>query len=170
MTEDQQLKLQAFLDGELPEAEMMEVAAWIARDADARAMHAELKNTRHALKTAEPNLRLPESREFFWSKIEREVQKLEPVRESIPEISVLERIRRWLMPLSAAAVLVIAGLLTYQHEFGSTRPGHPVEEEMAMADSNNFTYHDYSSGMTLVWLPFPAEKDLAQAGATATIQ
>ena len=31
MTEEQQLKLQAFLDGELPESDRREVAAWLAR-------------------------------------------------------------------------------------------------------------------------------------------
>jgi anti-sigma factor RsiW len=32
------LKIQAFLDGELPEAEAREVAAWVAADAEATAL------------------------------------------------------------------------------------------------------------------------------------
>ena len=72
-----QLKLQAFLDGELPEAEASEVANWLARDREAAALLEELRNTRSALAGFEAEVRLPESREFFWSKIEREIQRLE---------------------------------------------------------------------------------------------
>ncbi len=78
MTHEQQLKLQAFLDGELPEREAREILAWTQRDGAAAALLAELKNTRAAMAKSEPHLSVPESREFFWSKIEREIQRLEP--------------------------------------------------------------------------------------------
>ena len=66
-----QLKLQAFLDGELPEAEASKVANWIAGDGQASALLEELRHTQEALAGFEAGIRLPESREFFWSKIER---------------------------------------------------------------------------------------------------
>ena len=75
MNEEQQLKLQAFLDGELPEREAREILAWTQRDGAAAALLAELKNTRQALVKSEPHLSVPESRDFFWSKIEREIQR-----------------------------------------------------------------------------------------------
>ena len=168
MTEEQQLKLQSFLDGELSEDEAREVASLIARDEEAKALHAELKNTRNALKGSKTNVLLPESREFFWSKIEREIQRLEPVPEPKSSVSVFTYLRRLLVPMSAAAVVLIAGFLAYNGRVAV--PGHSIEEETAMADSNTFTYRDYSTGMTLVWLPFPAENDLAQNGSPATIQ
>jgi len=168
MDKQQQLKLQSFLDGELPEAEARDVAAWIARDNEARALHAELKNTRKAIKTSEPDVKLPESRGFFWSKIEREIQRLEPAPQPRETVSTFEWIRRLVMPASAAAVLLIAGLITY-NQLGFGARVHP-ESEMAMADSGAFTYRDYSGGVTLVWLPFPAENDLAQSASPATIQ
>lgn len=163
---DTQLKLQAFLDGELPEDEAREMVSWIARDEEAKALHAELKNTRKAIKDSEPNVRLPEAREFYWSKIEREIQRLEPVAQTARSVSPLEFLRRLLMPVSAFAVIVVAGLITF-YPGGSS---HSPETEVAMANSSAFTYHDYSAGMTLVWLPFPAENELAQNGAPATIQ
>ena len=49
MDYDAQLKLQALLDGELPEAEASEVANWLARDREAAALLEELRNTREAL-------------------------------------------------------------------------------------------------------------------------
>ncbi len=169
MNEEQQLKLQAFLDGELPEAEARDVIAVIARDEEAKALHAELKNTRKALKSSDVKLQLPESREFFWSKIEREIQRLEPVKPAVTTVSLFERLRRLLMPLGAMAALVLVGLLTY-NQLGLGGLPHSPETDLALAGTDGFTYRDYSAGMTLVWLPFPAENDLAQDGATTTIQ
>jgi anti-sigma factor RsiW len=166
---DTQLKLQAFLDGELPEVEAREVASWLARDAGATGLLNELRNTRKAMKDSEPNVRLPESREFYWSKIEREIQRLEPVAQTTQSVSPFEFLRRLLMPVSAFAVLVVAGLITYI-QLGLGGSSHSLETEVAMANSSAFTYHDYSAGMTLVWLPFPAENELAQNGPPATIQ
>src|SRR4051812_3107727 len=77
MNEEQQLKLQAFLDGELPERDAREITAWLQRDAAAAALFAELKATRQALAAAETPVALPESREFYWSKIARDLQALE---------------------------------------------------------------------------------------------
>ena len=169
MTKEQQLNLQAFLDGELSENEAREMAAWIARDNEAKALHAELKNTRRAIKESEPNVRVPESREFYWSKIQREIERLEPVAAEHVKGSPFVFLRRLLVPLSAAAVFVIVGLIAY-HEFMPSGARHFLETEVASANSGAFTYRDYSSGMTLVWLPFPAEKDLAARPAAATIQ
>ena len=44
-----QLKLQALLDGELPEGEASAVAQWVAQDREAEALLEELRNTRGAL-------------------------------------------------------------------------------------------------------------------------
>jgi len=82
MNQEQQLKLQAFLDGELAGSEAREILAWTQRDREAAALLAELKNTRQALLKAEPPLSLSESREFFWSKIEREIQRQQPRPET----------------------------------------------------------------------------------------
>jgi len=60
-----QIKLMAYLDGELPEREAVEVREWLARDEEARALLAELQNTGAALAGHEAGLKLPETREFF---------------------------------------------------------------------------------------------------------
>src|SRR5882757_3184129 len=115
MNQEQQLKLQAFLDGELPEREAHEILTWTQRDPAAAALLAELKNTRQAVAKGEPPLRLPESREFFWSKIEREIQRLEPRPAATPEPSTFAALRRWLLPAVAVSAFVMAGLITYFH-------------------------------------------------------
>jgi anti-sigma factor RsiW len=155
MDMDAQLKLQAYLDGELPEDEAREVANWLARDREAAELHTELRNTRQALVGHEVGVELPESREFFWSKVQREIERLEP-REAAPDsVPWASRLRRFLMPVAGIAVLVAAGLLTFN-------PTGPRTSEMETSDSGAFTYHDDAAGATLVWLSYPAESDPAE--------
>ena len=154
MENEAKLKLQAYLDGELPEAEAREVATWLARDREAVALHTELKNTRQALVGHEIGVELPESREFFWSKIERDIQRLEPREAVATSRPWAARVRRFLMPIAGVAVLGVAAMLTFNN--GSTNVS-----EMETSDSGTFTYHDDAAGATLVWLSHPLESDPA---------
>jgi anti-sigma factor RsiW len=169
MDYDAQLRLQAFLDGELPEAEANEVAAWLARDRAAAALLEELRHTRGALAGFEAEVRLPESREFFWSKIEREIQRLETPAPQAAPMPLFALLRRFLIPASAIAILVVAGVVL-------TRPSGPsgltpaAEIETALADSGAFTYHDYSAGTTLVWLSYPADNEVAEDDEMGTVE
>jgi anti-sigma factor RsiW len=162
MDYDTQLKLQAYLDGELPEAEAREVANWLARDREAVALHTELRNTRQALVGFEVGAEMPESREFFWSKIEREIQRLEPSRPAPLPVPWLGRLRRLLMPVAGLALLLVAGLLTLN-------PAGQPGSEMETADSGAFVYHDDAAGATLVWLSYPAESEVANNAELDTI-
>lgn len=157
MNDELQLKLQAFLDGELAEPEAREIAALVARDREATDLLNELRNTRQALKGHEAGLKLPESREFYWSKIQREIDRLEPepvVPESVPFFA---RLRRFLVPAGAVAAMlliaVVAGL-----ESGLLRSSTRPDTETDIADSGTFTYQDEANGTTLVWLSYPAER------------
>jgi len=160
MNWEAQLKLQALLDRELPEAEAGEVAKWLEQDREAAALLTELRQTRAALTGFEEGIQLPESREFFWSKIEREIQRLEkPAAERVPA-PFFARWQRFLAPAGAVALLAIVGLVALRQN------GLPVlsggaEMETALADTGAFTYRDYSAGTTLVWLSYPAENELA---------
>jgi anti-sigma factor RsiW len=161
MNREQQLKLQAFLDGELPEWEAREVAAWIQHDCAAATLLEELKNTRQALFDYEPELPMSEAREFYWSKIEREIQKLES-----EEKQTNGRAINWghvLWPIGAAAVCFIVVLLE------TARTNH-LEKTVAFSantdgpvvvtvqpDSDATTYCDEASGTTLVWFTGPTD-------------
>jgi anti-sigma factor RsiW len=155
MTNDQQLKLQAFLDGELPEAEARETATWLAQDGDAAALLQELRHTRQALAGFEGDVKLPESREFYWSKIERRIQQLESPAPARCRSSVFAALRRLLMPATAVAVLAFVSIVaTRQGGQGGVGEVHAT-----MVDAGAFTYRDQAAGMTLVWLSYPAEND-----------
>jgi anti-sigma factor RsiW len=170
MDHNAQLKLQAWLDGELPEAEASEVANWVARDREAAALAEELRNTRNALVGFEADVRLPESREFFWSKIEREIARLEaPAPEPAPKESYLALFRRFLVPASAIAVVLIAGLVLTRPIGPAGRPA-VTDIETALADAGAFTYRDYSAGTTLVWLSYPADNEVAESDEMGTVE
>ncbi len=151
-----QLKLQAYLDGELPEEEGKAVAARVAQDREAAALLEELRNTHQAMAGFETEVRLPESREFFWSKIQREIERQEAPAADPVSIHWLERMRRYLMPAAAVALLGIAALTILPRGSG------PFGVETALEDSGAFTYHDYSAGATLVWLSYPADNEAAE--------
>jgi len=160
MKQELQLKLQAYLDGELPDGEARPVAGLLAQDAEARALLAELKNTRAALAGFEADIKLPESREFYWSKIEREIERqsamIEPERKFA---SPFASFRRILAPVCAIAILVIVGLVAIRQVDFSDRRGLEVKAEFV--DGGALTYRDHTQGLTLVWLPYPAESEAA---------
>jgi anti-sigma factor RsiW len=169
MDYDSQLKLQALLDGELPEAEAREVAQWPARNPEAAALLGELRNTREALAGAETARPLPESREFFWSKVQREIQRRETPAAKPASAPLFALLRRFLVPASAVALLVIAAVvLTRPILPGDRTPA--AEIETALADSGAFTYRDYSAGTTLVWLSYPADTEAAENDEMGTIE
>jgi hypothetical protein len=160
MDYDAQLKVQTYLDGELPPPEAREVANFLARDKEAVALLAELRNTRQALVGTEIGVTLPESREFFWSKIQRDILSQEKGQPAKRPVSFFTGWRRFLIPLGAVSALCLAVLMTLSGGSGVSLV------ETAVADSNAFTYHDFSTGTTLVWFSYPAEDDAAAPATT----
>ena len=178
MTEEQQLKLQAFLDGELPESDRREMAAWLAQDADASALLGELTNTRNALKDfAQPgtagvpaawDIKLPDSREFYWSRIKREIERRAPEPVAAPKASWSTWLRRVLMPLGTMAALALVGIVVI-HTFSGSQHPSPMTANVMLGDASAFTYRDDAQDMTVVWLSYPAENKFAQKSSGDTL-
>jgi anti-sigma factor RsiW len=150
-----QLKLQSYLDGELAESDSREVADWLARNPEAAALKTELDQTRKALSGFEDGIKLPESREFYWSKIRREIQRQEAPAPPRPSEPWLYRLRRFLVPATGLAVVGLL-VLTVTRDTGS----FDASVETALEDSGAFTYHDDTAGATLVWLSYPADNEI----------
>jgi hypothetical protein len=118
----------------------------------------------------EAGVRLPESREFFWSKVEREIRRLEtPAPKAVRVVPLLALLRRFLVPASAIALLIIAGVVLTQPT-GPSGLTPAAEIETALADSGAFTYRDYSAGTTLVWLSYPADNEVAENDEMGTVE
>jgi anti-sigma factor RsiW len=159
MNQDFQLKLQAYLDGELSERETREVEAALSSDAEAQALLTELRNTSGALAEFEAELKLPETRDFFWSKIEREIQRQDKVAASLG--APISWWRRFLIPAGAFAALVLVGLIGFK-SFGPVSGVPAAAVETFLTDAGAMTYRDEAEGMTVVWLSYPAENEFAE--------
>ena len=165
MDYETQLKVQNYLDGELPPDESREIANLLARDREVVGLFNELRNTRQALVGIEIGIELPESREFFWSKIQRDIEFQEKRDaqahlQSKPVFSFGNFLRPWrriLVPAAALSALVLAAIMTLSS--GS----HVAMVETAVADPGAFTYHDFSTDTTLVWFSYPADDDDSSA-------
>jgi anti-sigma factor RsiW len=147
MKHDLELKVQAWLDGELPEHEARRIGQWIARDAEASALAAELGCVRQALSRHEAPVTVGESREFYWSKIERQIQReaAVPGKDSLPWLA---RWRKYLEPAAGVVALTCVILMAVMQAGSRTfdeisSPGDGMEA---------VTFHDQSAQMTVVWL------------------
>jgi len=164
MNVDVGIKLQAYLDGELTGHEAQQVAALIQNDAEARALFGELQQTRSLLAANEPELCLPESREFYWSKIERAIERLEtaPVASHVP--AWIRFARRHLAALGgatvAAALVVLAAF-----QMNIISPSLLEEIDNPLDDVGTFSFRSESQKMTLVWIsnPFASEEESSDA-------
>lgn len=152
-----QLKVQAYLDGELQGQELRQIEVLCSQDPEAKALLAELKMSRDLLAVGESVVQLPESRDFYWSKIQRGILAAQPADESDKAAGRRDVWwRRWLMPAGALAALAIAAWLAGTQTGLVSAPG--AHSESSLADTGAFTYRDFSAGTTLVWLSYPAEK------------
>jgi anti-sigma factor RsiW len=152
MDAESQLKLQAYLDGELSANESAQVADWAARDDEARLLMAEFKHTKAALSGHETGVKLPEPREFYWSRIEREIQRqTAPGPEISPGLAGwLFWLQRHLVSTGAGAALACLLMVLLVH---SGRSGSQLGEiELASDEMGAYTFRNQSEKLTMVWL------------------
>lgn len=168
MKQDLQFKLQAYLDGELSSGEAKVVADLVAQSADTRALLAELTNTRSALAGFEAEIKLPETREFYWSKIARDIQRQEKRVSVGAPASILTVLRRLMVP-AGIMVALLMGMLVIKQQLGVDRRLEVAETDTAQVDAGPFTFRDFASGTTLVWLSYPAENEFAENSSADTI-
>jgi anti-sigma factor RsiW len=144
-----ELKLQAFLDGELSETEARATAKLLAQDQEATLLLGELRNTRQALKGSEAIVQLPESREFYWSKISRQIEGLGRPERAEQKPSFILRLQRFLVPLSGAVAVTVLLAIALLNGGSGAALG---ETELANEDMGAITFRSDSEGITTVWL------------------
>jgi anti-sigma factor RsiW len=154
-----QLSIQALIDGELSDAKQREVEQLIATDAGAKALHTELSNTVGALRGGELERQLPESREFFWSKIADEIE-LSERREARAQARPAASVALWkrlLLPFAAAAALVLA-FTVFQNEGPQVvRPINDNPGVESVADTElelpeSLIFDMYQEDATVIWV------------------
>jgi len=110
---ESELELQAYLDDELSPLQARKIAASLAQDEQARLLLAELKWAKAAVAGAEPDLKVPESREFYWSKIQRQIERAEPVQPRLAPRFFLAW-RRLVAPLAGVALVTFLTFYSFR--------------------------------------------------------
>jgi hypothetical protein len=114
-------------------------------------LFAELQQTKSLLAENEPEFRLPESREFFWSKIEREISR--------PEATVAVTAPTWMMfvrrHFAALSTSGVAAALVLLLTVNWMSPAMFEEIDNPLDDSDSFSFRSESQQMTLVWIANP---------------
>ena len=148
MNEETKIKLQAYLDGELSNSEAREISELLSKDRDAQALLAELQFVKNALHENEMDLKLPETREFFWSKIEREIER-KPERAVQNSSWWRPAYNRFAAALAAGCALVMVSVIAFNNENSATLP---VVVEGTGDEMGAITYHSHADRMTVVYL------------------
>jgi negative regulator of sigma E activity len=151
---DKALKLQAYLDNELSANEAGQISEWLARDDEARAVFEELRNTKSLISGNELDLKVAETREFYWSKIAREIARPSAGPTTAPQEGTWRYWwQRFAAPLAGAALLVTLFVFTLNQFNGFGRGGNSFQEiETPFEEANSISFHSQAAGMTFVWI------------------
>lgn len=146
MNHNLELKLQAWLDDELSSAEARSIAQEISNDAAAEQLAANLRALKSVMRGSDLAVPVPETREFYFSKIQRQIEREERVAQRLGNPRRASLVR-WLSSLagfaSLASILVLAVRPLAPPAFDETSTGDGMEA---------VTFHDQSAGLTVVWL------------------
>ena len=151
MSDEQLLEIMALADGELDGTRKAAVARWLADDSSAAALHRELSGIRTLVRAHEPAGAVPDSREFYWSQIQRRITTEERAaeRKSPAKTSPLHWLR-WLVPtLGLAAVALV---IVVQQQPGASVIAGNGPSLTAGTDASAMTFTSDADGVTIRWI------------------
>ena len=153
MNHDTELKLQAYLDGELSPAESQCMAEQLAHEPTSQALYQEIRSIKTVLAGNEMELELPEPRPFYWSKIASAIEQPAAERLATPTAArALAGWWRWAVPLGGVALLT---LFFNWHQWFTPPParlaiGHEIE--VLLEETTAFNFRSETDAMSVVWV------------------
>ena len=169
MNREFELKLQSYVDGELSSGESRQVTALVDADQDARALLAELEMARNVLVANEPEMKVPESREFYWSKIQRQIEHSD-VPQAAARTPFWLAWRRYFAPIGGVAIVTLLAVFSMKfYDVGlEDAPNHHLAEiENLSEHAGSLSFRSQSENMFVVWVykkdqqPQEAEPDFS---------
>ena len=150
-----ELKIQALVDGELTESEAEQIRECMGNDVRFQILYAQLIQTKDLISKHEMPRILPESGDFYWTKIAQEIGGVEPANQVSNNSLVIKWLFRRLAPLLGIAAIVL--LITLQQpsmldldiEFESDH-----ELELVDDDIEVMTFNSFDDSMSIVWLDY----------------
>lgn len=149
MNHELEVKLQAYVDGELSASEARDLEVMLASNAEAKALTQELSWMRSAIKGNELQLPVTDTRDFYWSQIKRAIQSEERKTVSA-ERPALAGWRKFVAPLTALAVVAILAV--------SVKLAAPpqdtwlAEVENMAEETHSVSFRAKSENMFVVWV------------------
>ncbi len=151
MNNENLLKLQAYLDHELAPEEAAQVRNWLSIDPEAQAILQGLRETRALLAGNELLAKVPETREFYWAKIKREITRLDADLERGSSPVLAKWWMRYALPFAGVALLTLV-LVTITKTTSGPLAGSFHEIETPLEEASAITFHSQTAGMTVVWI------------------
>lgn len=152
MNDDIAIRLQTYVDGEMAGAEKVEMETQLARDPELQALAGELNMVTRALRESDPLVSVPETREFYWSQVQRRIAAEEASAQrpvSTASAGLAAWLRRSVLPLSGLAAACLMLMTTL-------RSGSPVssheDTESPLNETGALTFRSESQKVTVVWL------------------
>ena len=155
MNWEQQLELQAWIDGELSARDARRVAVFAESNADARLLVDELRMAKAFISSNETEVTVPETREFYWSQVQSRIERAESVSETSSALSWPFVWRRLVSPLSGLALvafLAVASFNTFRGPAVDDSARFMVEVENLSDDVGSISYRSQSENMFVVYL------------------
>ena len=157
MNNEFELKVQALLDGQLAGRERRHVETRLASDETSLRLLEELRWTKDLLAGNEPTVALPESREFYWSKIRAEILRAEKaaVHPSAADAFLWVAWKKYLAPLSGFALvlfLVLGILRFYNFDASEARTRFLAQVESPSEEMGAFSFRSQTENIFVIWL------------------
>jgi anti-sigma-K factor RskA len=158
MNRDLQLQLLAYVDGELSGREVRRIDRVLAEDPEARSLVEEIRMTKRLLSGHEAEVKLPESREFYWSKIEKAIGRAEEAATGLDDAGFNDTGFNWrklvapLAGLAAVVALGFAGLHFTDYAPFQNSIGQLAEVENESEHMGSFSFRSQSGNMFVVWI------------------
>jgi len=152
MNKETCLEIQALVDGELDHRRREVLRRQCAEDAESRELSEALSALREVVRHHEPEHRVPESREFYWSQIQRQIAAADSGSCPAPEIRPDWGWLRWLVPMMGAAA--VAALLALPR-LSEPSPLAAVSAHFLDSDhqlASSVTYRSDADGVTVHWI------------------
>ena len=149
MNQETCLEIQALVDGELAPARRAAIDQLLTANPDARALHSALTGVRSALTAHELSYAVPETREFYWSQIQRRIATQESISgRTDPTASPLLGFLRWLVPAAGVAVLAMVLVVPAQRNTGTVL----AAVDNVSASPSSVVYRSDAQGVTVHWI------------------
>jgi negative regulator of sigma E activity len=108
MKHEDKLRIQAWMDSELAPKEAARIATLIEQNPEALALSEELRVVENALHLGEKPAILDDSRDFYWSQIERQIDAEEPLPEPYAApVFASGNLLRWMVPVGSLGAIVL---------------------------------------------------------------